>query len=557
MTKNTLVKALFTGAAFLFLNTINAQTTSTWDWAKTSFIAGDEWQDASAATTATDADGNIYVSCNSNAASITFDGQTFTNSLPENSKFYLSKYDSGGNLLWVKNNATDDKSYIGALTTDAEGNIYALGNYANTISFGNITLTNNDIMKYNMFLTKFDSNGNVVWVKEGIPANGSFNAISPSAITLDANGNIYITGNASGALATFGNVALTIIGQSNAFIVKYDANGNALWGKNGNGQIFAFSNVVTDSSGNVYLTGSYQSPTMIFNDITFTNLGHISSYVIKYDSIGNALWSKSFSQAPNSITTASLVIDSQDNIYLGGYFSTLSLSIDDIVLTNEHLGEADIFITRFDTDGHAVWAKSIGGELSDFVSDLVTDNDGNIYMTGSFRSPEIQIGEQTIVNEGPDEETTNSFLAKFDSNGEPYHAELIGGTGLSQARSIALGTGDDIFIAGDYYENITFGEIALNSPHFNMFLAKLSLDTSLSQNEFEHSVNSIYPNPATTVLNIKTDKPVSTYSIFDLTGRIVNSGKLNNGTAINISHLPSGLYILSYDNGINTKFVKE
>lgn len=53
---------------------------------------------------------------------------------------------------------------------------------------------------------------------------------------------------------------------------------------------------------------------------------------------------------------------------------------------------------------------------------------------------------------------------------------------------------------------------------------------------------SIYPNPVTDILTIKTQEKILNVSVYDASGRVVNA-QLNNGQ-INVSMLPNGVYIL-------------
>lgn len=71
----------------------------------------------------------------------------------------------------------------------------------------------------------------------------------------------------------------------------------------------------------------------------------------------------------------------------------------------------------------------------------------------------------------------------------------------------------------------------------------------------------VFPNPAREVLYINCDIEKAVYQIFDINGRLVNSGLAFSNSEINISDLVSGTYliILSTDNGKTgiQKFVKQ
>ncbi|MBL0070860.1 MAG: SBBP repeat-containing protein [Bacteroidetes bacterium] len=77
--------------------------------------------------------------------------------------------------------------------------------------------------------------------------------------------------------------------RKNIFLTKYDSSGNVLWAKCAGGtSVNAVSNsVATDLYGNVYITGSFGSSTMIFDSDTLINNGLYNVFTAKYDSTGN------------------------------------------------------------------------------------------------------------------------------------------------------------------------------------------------------------------------------------------------------------------------------
>jgi hypothetical protein len=119
-----------------------------------------------------------------------------------------------------------------ALSVDAAGNVYVTG-YT-----GYSTNPFNDSAYATI---KYDTNGNELWVARYGPANGYNYA---SALAVDAEGNVYVTGNSEYDYAT----------------IKYDANGNELWvaryyGLADSGDWEWPSAIAVDAEGNVYVTG--------------------------------------------------------------------------------------------------------------------------------------------------------------------------------------------------------------------------------------------------------------------------------------------------------------
>jgi len=246
------------------------------DWVKTYNGSANGNDDISAM--AIDSIGNIYVTGYSTGVG------TYTD-------FTTIKYDSNGNELWVRtyNGPANDNDRASAMAIDSIGNIYVTG-----YSTGVGTYTDFTTIKY-------DSNGNELWVRT---YNGPANYFdSPAALTLDNNGNVYVTG---------------ICGAVNDNIdyatIKYDSNGNQLWIKTyngpGNGEDKAHA-LVVDQAGNVYVTG--------YSTGGGLGIEYLDYATIKYDTNGNELWIRRYDGTGGQMDDASAIsIDLYGNIYVTG-----------------------------------------------------------------------------------------------------------------------------------------------------------------------------------------------------------------------------------------------
>ena len=134
--------------------------------------------------------------------------------------------------LWGANGSNADDDAANAVTHDKQGNIYVAGSFKGVQILGNDTLISrgdNDV-----FLVKYAPDGQVIWARSG----GSVAGESVSAITLDSNGNIYITGSFGGHIIypiNFTDTAYfsdsTVISKSrmDVFLVSYDTSGAIRW----------------------------------------------------------------------------------------------------------------------------------------------------------------------------------------------------------------------------------------------------------------------------------------------------------------------------------------
>ncbi|MDW8308677.1 MAG: SBBP repeat-containing protein, partial [Verrucomicrobiales bacterium] len=155
---------------------------------------------------ACDNDGNVFVTGWT-------DGSIEGNPYLGNGDNVLAKYDANGNRLWLRVWGTANKDTGYSVACDASGNVYVSG-YSTGPLYGS-ALGERDV-----FLAKYDPNGNLLWGKKIGTAGhdqGWANAVDPA-------GNIYVAGQCSGSLD--GN---TYFGMDDIFLSKYTPAGVRLW----------------------------------------------------------------------------------------------------------------------------------------------------------------------------------------------------------------------------------------------------------------------------------------------------------------------------------------
>ncbi|HWY12561.1 MAG TPA: hypothetical protein VN026_14610, partial [Bacteroidia bacterium] len=168
---------------------------------------------------------NIYVTGEYSSSNFAFGSYT----LSSPGGVFLAKLDAMGNVLWAKKcSITTSTGFADAwsVSADQNGNPFITGAYTGSVvTFGTYTLTNSG--NQDIFLAKYDVNGNLQWAKS---AGGTGNETSCS-VHADMNGNSFITGNFNSPTLAFGTTTLTNSGASDLFLTKYDPNGNVLWAK--------------------------------------------------------------------------------------------------------------------------------------------------------------------------------------------------------------------------------------------------------------------------------------------------------------------------------------
>jgi hypothetical protein len=367
-------------------------------------------------------------------------------------------------------------AYGWSTATDARGNVFVTGQFdCTSIVFGTTTLTNTG--GTDMYIVKYDKQGNVKWAKSAV---GSLDDVGRS-ITTDGSGNAYVTGYFKSPIIRFGTITLTnaASGTMDMYIVKYDSSGNVLWAQRAGGSLMdSGQELVTDGSGNVYVVGRFTSSSITFgtlpgNTITLTNPapGSWVMFMVKYDPNGNVLWASGFD---NSVMSGSygngLITDGSGNVYLTGNFGPSPVTFGTTTLTSA--GGMDVFIVKYDAAGNVLWATSAGGSLDDLGVGIATDGGGNVYVTGNFYSSFITFGETTLINPSSGNEAI--FTVKYSNSGTVLWAKGATGNTHSYYKSIAADFSGNVYVTGEFLNpTLTFGTITLkNAGSYDMYIVK-------------------------------------------------------------------------------------
>ncbi|RZK02509.1 MAG: hypothetical protein EOO43_23370, partial [Flavobacterium sp.] len=283
--------------------------------------------------------------------------------------FGFNSANAQGVINWIKKagGINYDRGY--GIAVDDGGNTYVTGYYSGTATFGQTTLTANGPGDSEVFIAKYNSNGDVLWAKKG----GGTGVDIGSRIKVDNAGNCYVVGSFQGT-ATFGDTTLICAGYYDGLIIKYNTSGDFQWAASGGGTgDDHFGGLAISANGDCLITGSFKG-TATFGNITLTSVGSYDEVLLKYNPNGLLQWAKR-----SEVGGAGIDLDQSGNIYISGYFNgnaTFGTT------THSSSGGSDICVLKYDPTGEPLWIVKGGGTGSDETRSIVLDSIGNCYVTG-------------------------------------------------------------------------------------------------------------------------------------------------------------------------------
>jgi hypothetical protein len=349
---------------------------------------------------------------------------------------------------------TPQRAY--ALATDPAGNVYMTGRFQGTnVNFNpgsspvllSSTAGNGASVVY---FGKYSAGGNCVWAKAIAGASGI-----GLTIAVDGNGNVLMAGGFGGSNIDFdpgpGTATFTAL-SSDIFLAKYDNNGNYLWAKviGGSGTENA-TGISLDATGNVYMTGRFQSTVDFDPGTGVANLNSVGSddiFIAKYSANGAYLWAGSVGSTGLDISNA-VGTDAVGNAYITGYFQGAATDFDPGpgTATLSSSG-SNIYFAKYNSSGNYVWAKVLYGSVG-FSNSLSADPLGNIYIAGVFTNSSLDFDPGLGVVNLNTGSSGAGFFAKYDSTGAYLLAKALVG-GAAGIQSITKNGQGKIFIAGQF-----------------------------------------------------------------------------------------------------------
>ncbi|MBM3555761.1 MAG: hypothetical protein FJX47_09425, partial [Alphaproteobacteria bacterium] len=313
---------------------------------------------------------------------------------------------------WSRAANTTKADQIYSSAQDASGNLYVVGSTA-----GNADGEVNNSGANDVFITKYDGAGRVVWQK----LLGSTEDAKGFAVAADSNGNVVVAGQTAGNLTTssFG-------GSGDSFVTMFDSSGQEKWTR----QVApvaqdAALGLTIDSSNNIFVTGFSDSAV----SATTTSVGGRDAYVSKLDSSGNKVWDKQFGSTGTD-TASSVAVDNAGNVFVAANVN----------------GNAVVTKYADDPNSTATWQVDLGSLGGGDVGQIKVDA-GKVYLVGTSSNGALS---GTIVN--PLSGGSDAFVSRLTDSGASASVDFttyVGSSGTDSASALSINSATgDIYIAG-------------------------------------------------------------------------------------------------------------
>ena len=486
--------------AFLCIGHLLFAQAPNWNWANG--IGSNSWERSH--TIEMDDNGDLYIAGTFASSSLAFGNTTLANQ--GNYDVFLAKYNALGTKLWAVSLGGSAMDEAWDVITDFQNNVYVTGYYKSTNFYIGIDTILHNSGLGSLFLVKYDMDGNFIWA---INSTG-YGRDWGRALGVDESNNVYLGGNFVDGDITIIDTTLINQGESDFFVAKFNSSGDRLWTRHtGGSDLDLLRNlVVSPEFRNVYFIGDFGSSTVTFDSITFTNASSLrDNFVVKYDEFGNTVWAKhitgtgeeqgsfiavdwkeniyvtgqygsgvcyfDWAQLTNSTTSQetyltmydqygdvmwvtgmygeyddiaySITSDMDDGVYICGYFNSSNFGIGTDIFSSN--GGFDIFVSKFDYFGNYYWTKQCGGTSDDHAECVVSDLNGNLYVTGKYRSSNINFDAITLNNNAGED----IFISKLSNN---YSFYVTVNSTICEGDSIYL-ENDFQTLSGSYYDSLT------------------------------------------------------------------------------------------------------
>ena len=394
----------------------------------------------------------------------------------------LIRFTADGQAVWVNRIAGPGNERVLAITSDANGNVFATGYFEQTVGVSG-TFVDSKGGK-DIYLAKYSQAGLLLWVR----TLGSVGDDMGTGVSCDAQGNVYLTSTYADSMTFIAKAADTVkyasAGGKDIAIIKFDENGRIMSHTRGGGVNDDISSDIVVYSGGVSFNGTFSSKTRFSND-SLVSKGLTDIFLANYsvDSVFRFSWLLGIGDT-QSESADDIDIDPQGNVYVTG---TTNGNVTIGQQTLNALGGTDGILAKVTPAKVVSWAQLIGGTGNDNCTGVSIDNAGNVMTTGVF-SETVSFGASSLTSVGG----SDIYVAKLNANGNTQWVKQGGSTSDDNAEAISHNGAGGAVITGSHGFETILSPFTLTGKGSDDFYMARVLD--IAQNDL--AVISINTPPA-------------------------------------------------------------
>lgn len=382
-------------------------------------------------------------------------------------ELYLARYRADGTVPWARTVAGEagiDEAR--GLDLDAAGHLWVTGNLFDPGQLDAFPLSSGP------FLASFDGAGTA------LSADNVLLGAQPVLHASGASGDHFLCGSMVTASVQLdavngSTISPSLGGGSEGFVAHYDSGLGFDWvqraGLHGMA-LDATTGVTLDAQGNVYSTGYFTTSAILGNDTLLTGLSTNGMWLSKRDANGVCVWTTPIRCSPTlalnqqNYPAALARAPNGDLLLTGRFYGTLDLGTVQLTST----GGADLFLARFDGNGHCLWAVRDGGGGDDAAASLALAANGDILVGGSYTGS-TTIAGSAFVSAG----LTDGFVARYAPNGNGLWCRSYGGSSADAGTGVTVDAVGNAYITGHFIGSAVFDGLAVSGTgSSDLFVAK-------------------------------------------------------------------------------------
>ncbi len=349
--------------------------------------------------------------------------------------------------------------------TDSEGNVVMVGSFSGSANVDGTYISG--MGQEDAFIAKFTSNGDLLWTRV---ITGPYEDRARGVVTDDAD-NIYVVGHytdtAVFVLTETDTVAVSGDGQKDLFIAKYNADGVFQWFVKGGG---TGDDTGTDIDwypydGKLVVSGGFEDRGTFGQHVQLSH-GHSDAFILKVDDQGNFHWVQRGGGEDHDVAAAVSIDATDGSIYaIGDYY--IEAEFGDVTLNA--VGSSDMYVVKYDQWGDFQWIRSNGGTSVDVATDIGTDYNGNVFVTGYFQGTTVFQSYSATAWDYND-----VFLSKFDADGNCQWLTSAGSYRLDNCMSMAVAWDGTTYLTGLFDELMVVEGDSIIGNDYDIFILSFS-----------------------------------------------------------------------------------